>query len=71
MGHLRINKVYKRLHKHLFWPKMKHDVHKYCSQNFKQKEAKSRSQPNRLYTPLNVGNKPWSNISMNSWFTAH
>ena len=31
MGHLRINKVYKMLHKHFFWPKMKHDVHKFCS----------------------------------------
>ena len=24
MGHLRINKVYKMLHKHFCWPKMKH-----------------------------------------------
>ena len=31
MGHLRINKVYKMLHKHFFWPKMKHDVDKFCS----------------------------------------
>ena len=43
---------------------MKHDVHKFCSQYFKCKEAKSRSQPNGLYTPLNVRNVPWTNISM-------
>ena len=64
MGHLRINKVYKMLHKHFFWANMKHDVHKFCSQCFKRKEAKSRSPPNGLYTPLNVPNKPWTNISM-------
>ena len=43
MGHLRINKVYKMLHKHFFWPKMNHDVHKFCSKCFKRKETKSRS----------------------------
>ena len=52
------------LHKHFFWPKIKHDVHKFCSHCFKYKEAKSRSQPNGLYTPLNVSNEPWTNISM-------
>ena len=31
---------------------------------FKRKETKSRSQSNELYTPLNVPNKPWTNISM-------
>ena len=40
MGHLRINTVYKMLHKHFFWPKTKHDVHKYCSKCFKRKETK-------------------------------
>ena len=64
MGHFGINKTYNMLHEHFFWPKMKHDVHKFCSQCFKCKEAKSRSQPNGLYTPLNVPNEPWTNISM-------
>ena len=40
MGHLKINKVYKMLHKHFFWPKMKHDVHRFCSKCFKRKEGK-------------------------------
>ena len=48
----------------ILWPKMKHDLHKVCSQCFKCKEAKSRSQPNGLYTPLNVPNEPWTDISM-------
>ena len=64
MGYLRINKVYKMLHQHFFWPKMEHDVYKFCSKCFKCKETKSRSQPNGLYTPLNVPNKHWTNISM-------
>jgi len=65
MRHFRINKTYNMLHEHFFWPKMKHVVHKFCSQCFKCKEAKSRSQSNELYTPLNVPNEPWTNISMN------
>ena len=40
MGHLRINIVGKMLHKHFFWPKIKHDVHKFCSKCFKRKETK-------------------------------
>ena len=64
MGHLRINKVYKMLHKHFCWLKMKHDVYKFYSKCFKPKETKSRSQPNGFYTPWNVPNKPWTNISI-------
>ena len=36
---------------------MKHDVHNFCNQFFKCKEAKTRSQPNGLYTkglPTNI-----------------
>ena len=40
MGHLKINTVYKMLHKHFFWLKIKHDVHKFCSKCFKRKETK-------------------------------
>ena len=43
---------------------MKHDVHKFCNQCFKYKEAKSRSQQTGLYTSLKVPNEPWTNISM-------
>ena len=64
MGHFEINKTYNMLHEHFFWPKMKLDVHMFCSQCFKCKEAKSRSQPNGLYTPLNVPNELWINISI-------
>jgi len=64
MGHFGIHKTYDMLHEHFFWPKMKHDVHKVCSQCFKCKAAKSRTQPNGLYTPLNVPNEPWTDISM-------
>jgi len=57
MGHLRINKVYKMLHKYFFWPKTKHDVYKFCSKGLKRKETKSRSQLNGFYTLLNIPNK--------------
>ena len=65
MRYFRINKTYNMLHKHFFWPKMKHDLHKFCSQCFKCKEAKSRSEQNGLYTSLNVPNKLLTNISIN------
>ena len=52
MGHFGIHKTYDMLHEYFFWSKMKHDVHNICSQCFKCKEAKSRSQPNGLHTPL-------------------
>ena len=42
--HFRINKTYNMLHKHFLGPKMKHDVHKCCSQCFKYIEAKSKLQ---------------------------
>ena len=53
------------LDEHFFWPKMKYDVHKFCSQCFKGKKVKFRSKPNRLYTHLNVPNKSWTNICVN------
>lgn len=64
MGHFRIHRTYNMLHEHFCWPKMKHDVHKVCSQCLKCKETKSRSQPNGLCTTMNVFNEPWTNISM-------
>ena len=54
MRHFGINKTYNMLYKR---PKMKHDVHNFCNQFFKCKEAKTRSQPNGLYTkglPTNI-----------------
>ena len=47
-----------------YFAKMKHYVHKFSIQYFKCREAKSRSRLNRLYTLLNVTNKPWTNIPM-------
>ena len=58
MKHFRIYKTYNILCEYFFWPKMKHDVHKLFNQCFPSKEFKSRSQPNELYTPLNVPNEP-------------
>ncbi|KAA0040925.1 putative retrotransposon polyprotein [Cucumis melo var. makuwa] len=40
------------------------DVNKVCKQCFKCKEAKSKTQLHGLYTPLDVPNEPWVDISM-------
>ena len=30
MGHFGVQKAYETLHKHFYWPHMKHDVHNFC-----------------------------------------
>ncbi|TYK26105.1 F15O4.13 [Cucumis melo var. makuwa] len=64
MGHFGEFKTYSILCEHFYWLKMRKDVNKVCKQCFKCKEAKSKTQPHGLYTPLDVPNEPWVDISM-------
>ncbi|TYK22485.1 F15O4.13 [Cucumis melo var. makuwa] len=64
MGHFGEFKTYSMLCEHFYWLKMRKDVNKVCKQCFKCKEAKSKTQPHGLYTPLDVPNEPWVDISM-------
>ncbi|KAA0059666.1 Transposon Ty3-I Gag-Pol polyprotein [Cucumis melo var. makuwa] len=59
MGHFGEFKTYSILCEHFYWLKMRKDVNKVCKQCFKCKEAKSKTQPHGLYTPLDVPNEPW------------
>ncbi|KAA0063387.1 Transposon Ty3-I Gag-Pol polyprotein [Cucumis melo var. makuwa] len=59
MGHFGEFKTYSMLCEHFYWLKMRKDVNKVCKQCFKCKEAKSKTQPHGLYTPLDVPNEPW------------
>ena len=64
MGHFGEFKTYSMLCEHFYWLKMRKDVNKVCKKCFKCKEAKSKTQPHGLYTPLDVPSEPWVDISM-------
>ena len=52
------------MYEHFFWPKMKHDVIKFCSNCIVCHKAKSKIMHHGLYTPLSIPTSPWTNISM-------
>jgi len=58
MGHFGVQKTSEFLHKHFFWPHMKHEVHKFCDKCLVCKKAKSKVMPHGLYTPLAVPEHP-------------
>ncbi|KAH0776517.1 hypothetical protein KY290_007928 [Solanum tuberosum] len=64
MGHFGVPKTLEILSEHFYWPSMRKDVEKVCSYCLECKQAKSRTLPHGLYTPLPVSNSPWIDISM-------
>jgi len=52
------------LDEHFYWPKMKNNVQGICDKCITCMKAKSRIQPQGLYTPLPVAKEPWVDISM-------
>ena len=52
------------LQEHFFWPHMKQDVERICGRCVTCRQAKSKVQPNGLYTPLPIPSAPWIDISM-------
>ena len=64
MGHFGIKKTLETLQEHFYWPKMKHDVYKFCEHCIVCKKAKSKVMPHGLYTPLPTPEYPWVDLSM-------
>lgn len=64
MGHFGVQKTLDVLKEHFFWPKMRDDVSKICERCVTCKQAKSKSKPHGLYTPLPIPCEPWVDISM-------
>ena len=64
MGHFGVAKTLGVLQEHFYWLHMKHDVERICGRCATCKQAKSRVQPDGLYTPLPIPSEPWVNISM-------
>ncbi|XP_031377624.1 uncharacterized protein LOC116193034, partial [Punica granatum] len=64
MGHFGVAKTLAILQEHFYWPHMKRDVERICGRCITCRQAKSRVQPNGLYTPLPIPSEPWIDISM-------
>ncbi|XP_073038070.1 LOW QUALITY PROTEIN: uncharacterized protein [Primulina eburnea] len=64
MGHFGVAKTLSALHEHFYWPHMKRDVERICEKCITCRQAKSRTLPHGLYTPLPVPSEPWVDISM-------
>lgn len=64
MGHFGVQKTLDMLSEHFYWPNMRKDVEKICARCIACKQAKSKSMPHGLYTPLPVPTEPWTDISM-------
>ena len=64
MGHFGAKKTESVLVDHFFWPCMRRDVECYMMRCEICHKAKSRLNPEGLYTPLSIPNTPWEDISM-------
>ncbi|KAL4384725.1 hypothetical protein GQ457_15G017850 [Hibiscus cannabinus] len=64
MGHFGVTKTLHTLKEHLFWPKMRRDVERFCERCVTCKKAKSKVSPHGLYLPLPIPDSPWIDISM-------
>ena len=52
MGHFGVAKTLAILQEHFYWPQMKRDVERICGRCVTCRQAKSKVQPNSLYTPF-------------------
>ncbi|KAE8698135.1 pentatricopeptide repeat-containing protein [Hibiscus syriacus] len=64
MGHFGIHKTLDMVMEHFFWPHMRKTVEKICASCITCKQAKSKVNPNGLYTPLPISSSPWIDLSM-------
>ncbi len=64
MGHFGREKTYMLLSENFYWPKMRRDVERYVRRCVACPKAKSKLNPQGLYTPLPAPNAPWEDISM-------
>ena len=62
--HIGIDKELTFLKDKYYWPHMYKDIHKFVRSYGIFQVAKGASRNTRLYTPIFVPEKPWSDISM-------
>jgi hypothetical protein len=63
-GYFGVAKTLAILQGRFYWPHMKRDVKRICGRCVTCRQAKSKVQPNGLYTPLPIPSEPWIDISM-------
>ena len=64
MGHFGINKTYKVVHEHFYWPSLMTDVERICNRCVVWKKAKSKVKNQGLYSALPIPSHTWVDISM-------
>jgi hypothetical protein len=64
IGHFGVAKTLAILQGHFYCPHMKRDVERICGRCVTCRHAKSKVQPNGLYTPLPIPSESWIDISM-------
>nr|KYP38486.1 Transposon Ty3-I Gag-Pol polyprotein [Cajanus cajan] len=64
MGHFGVENTLSFLKEKFFWPHMRRDVERFCSECIACLQAKSKVMPHDSYTPLLVANSPRVDISM-------
>lgn len=63
-GHFGVDKTLSMLQEHFYWPRMEKQVRNLISRCAACQQAKSRVQPQGLYTPLPIPERPWEHVSM-------
>ncbi|KAI4372828.1 hypothetical protein MLD38_011012 [Melastoma candidum] len=63
-GHFGVDKTLAMLQEHFYWPRMEKQVRGLIARCATCQQAKSRVQPQGLYTPLPVPERPWEHVSM-------
>jgi transposase InsO family protein len=64
IGHFGVAKTLAILQGHFYRPHTKRDIERICGRCVTCRQAKSKVQPNGLYTPLPNPSEPWIDISM-------
>ncbi|KAI4387327.1 hypothetical protein MLD38_005168 [Melastoma candidum] len=62
-GHLGVDKTLSMLQENFYWPQMEKQVRSLISRCAIWHQAKSRVQPQGLYTPLQVPERPWEHTA--------
>ncbi|KAI4372857.1 hypothetical protein MLD38_011041 [Melastoma candidum] len=63
-GQFGVDKTLAMLQEHFYWPRMEKQVRGLIARCATCQQAKSRVQPQGLYTPLPVPERPWDHVSM-------
>ncbi|KAI4343331.1 hypothetical protein MLD38_027853 [Melastoma candidum] len=63
-GHFGVDKTLAMLQEHFYWPRLEKQVRGLIARCATCQQAKSRVQPQGLYTPLPVPERPWEHVSM-------